>query len=683
MKKILYITAVFCASITVAFAQVDRKQPPKPLEERPINFGKVESFALSNGLKVIVVENHKLPKVRVDLNLDITAVKSGNKVGYTAIFGDMLRAGTQNYSKEELDEKIDYLGSDFYAGSTSLGVSSLKKQLIPSMGIIKELLYYPTFTNQEELNKLKKQLKTALESNDKNPDVISQRVKNVLLYGKEDAWGEYETEQTIDNITLEDFKTYYNTYFKPNIGYLTIVGDITASEAKALAEECFGEWKKGEVKQDIPVLKKNTSGVKIAFVDLPSATQSSLNIIGLAELKKGDKDYFSGVLGNSILGDGASGRLFKDIREKHGWTYGAYSVLKDDYQRLGNFGAYAKVRNEVTDSAVIEFIRNIKEITTKAPSMDEINLKKSEYNGNFALGLEKPETMGQFIRTQIKENLPSDFYKNYLKNINAVSANQIPQALQKIIDPQNLTILVVGKGEEVLPGLEKLGYPVVYYDKFGNPVGKPAGKKEVTDITMEQVLEKYFVAVAGSKSKVEAVHSMITEAEMSMPQLPMPAAVTVKFQNPNKIATIISVMGQTMKQGFDGEKGFSSMGNLPKEQVDEFRDQKGYFPELNYTADRAVLDGVISVEGKEAYKIVVTDGENKKSIYFDTQTGLKVREEASSSKNSAITDYSDYKDFGGYKFPTKITTTIGGQNMSQTVKNYSVNPKLTEADFRL
>ncbi len=686
MKKIFYTAVFIWVSSIWALAQVDRKQPPQPLPERPVNFGKVENFTLPNGLKVIVVENHKLPVVRVDVNLDITAVKEGDKAGYTSMFGDMLRAGTLNYTKEELDEKIDFLGSDFYAGSTYLGVSSLKKQLIPSMKILQELLYNASFSNQEELNRLKKQAKTALEADEKNPDAISGRVRNVLLYGKEDAWGEYETEKTLSNITLADFKNYYSTYFKPNIAYLTIVGDISLAEAKALAEECFASWEKGEVSQEIPALKKNKSGVKIAFVDLPSATQSSISVMGLADLKKSDTDYFSGIIGNSILGDGSSGRLFKDLREKHGWTYGAYSALKDSYKRSGNFSAYAKVRNNVTDSAVAALMKNINDITKKAPSEEELSIKKSEYTGNFSLGLEKPETTGRFVRTQMVENLSPDFYKNYLKNIDAVSANQIPIALSKIIDPENLTVLIVGKGEEVIPKIEKLGYPVLFYDKYGNPVDNPTAKKGAENITSTQVLDKYFTAVAGSRAKIDEVKSMITEAEMPAPQLPEPAIITTKFQSPNKIAVTVSAMGKIiLKQGFDGEKGCSNMGTLPEEQLEEFKSQKGYFPELElfYNNKIAVLDGIISVERKDAYRIVMNTGNVKKSIYFDTQTGFKVREEISSGDGLSVTDYLDYKEFGGYKLPTKIVSSFPGQeNMTQIIKNYIINPALTEKDFK-
>ncbi|MDR1877899.1 MAG: hypothetical protein LBQ84_09800 [Flavobacteriaceae bacterium] len=223
----------------------------------------------------------------------------------------------------------------------------------------------------------------------------------------------------------------------------------------------------------------------------------------------------------------------------------------------------------------------------------------------------------------------------------------------------------------------------------------PTDSKHITDreageITVDRVLNQYFVAVAGSRTKMEAVSSIVMEFEMTLSQSTESSAVTYKFKNPNKTMIIISFKGETMKQGFDGKNGFSSIGSLTEKQIEEFRGQKGYFPELNYTEEKAVLEGIFSLEEKETYKVIVTYGDNKKSIYFDAQTGLKLREEAQSeNRQSTITDYSEYKDFDGYKFPTKIITSIStpdtseARTMSQTVTKYVVNPPLTNKDFKL
>ncbi len=229
------------------------------------------------------------------------------------------------------------------------------------------------------------------------------------------------------------------------------------------------------------------------------------------------------------------------------------------------------------------------------------------------------------------------------------------------------------------------------------PVEKTRKAKKVKDvqkdtITLSGILNNYYVAVAENKAKMEKIKSMITEAEISVSQLSeKPLSVTTKFQSPNKMTLVMSTTERIItKRRFDGEKGFSSMGTFPEEQlpekeVKELKAQKGYFPELFY--NKAVLDGIVSVEGNDAYKIIIDSGDSEKSIYFDTQTGFKVREEISygDSPYIMITDYLDYKDFEGYKLPTKIVSSFtipDIESVTQTVKNYIINPALTEKDFK-
>ncbi len=202
------------------------------------------------------------------------------------------------------------------------------------------------------------------------------------------------------------------------------------------------------------------------------------------------------------------------------------------------------------------------------------------------------------------------------------------------------------------------------------------------EITLPSVLNKYYVAVAGSKEKLEQIKSLVSEGEMSFSQFADVATFTNKLQNPNKTVSVISVMGQTLKQGFDGTKGFSNVMQMSEEQSEEMKRKKGIFSELYYTEKEATLEGIISLEGKDVYKVVVSDGKIKNTVYFDVQTGFKVREEIAKEKETITKDYSDYKDFEGYRLSTKMTTKAPGQTVTQTVKKYIINPVLTDADFK-
>ena len=459
----------------VVVSQIDRSKAPDPSPAREIKLGETKEFSLKNGLQVIVVENHKLPQVRVDVYLDYDPVYEGEKAGLTDMVGSMLRAGTKEYTKEEFDEELDFLGSDLFATSRGVGMSSLTKHLDKTMDLLQQILLYPTFDNQKELDKLIKQHKSSLEAGLKNPNVISSRVQNVLLYGKNHPYGEYITESSLDKIGLDDIKEFYQSYFNPKIVYLTIVGDISFRGAKKLAKHYFGQWKSIETPKSAYAKLPERKETRIALVDLSTATQSSITIVEAVDYKKGDHNYFAGRLADRILGGGPFGRLFKNIREDKGWTYGAYSRLSDDYKIKGKFLASAKVRNEVTDSAVVEFLKEIKKITTREVEQEELKIKKAEIAGSFARGLEHPETLAKYARTIKIEGLPKDFYSNYLKRINQVGKVEIKNAISSILNDKT-TILVVGIAEEIASKLKMLGYPVDFYDIWGNKISDPTVK---------------------------------------------------------------------------------------------------------------------------------------------------------------------------------------------------------------
>jgi hypothetical protein len=204
-------------------------------------------------------------------------------------------------------------------------------------------------------------------------------------------------------------------------------------------------------------------------------------------------------------------------------------------------------------------------------------------------------------------------------------------------------------------------------------------------ITVDTVLNNYYTAVAGSKAKLEEIQSLVSEGEISFSQTSQQAKIITKHQNPNKFITIISIMGQTIIQGFDGTKPFSNVAALLTEKKsEELSKKQGIFSELYYTKKDATLEGEVDENGKKVYKIVITKGENQKTTaYFDVESGFKVKEEIITNKETVIKEYSEYKDFGGYKLPTRTITIVPKQTTTQIVKKYTINPPLTDADFKL
>jgi len=470
-KSIIYFFALLpLASI----AQVDRTKAPDPSAAPEITIGKPATFILPNGLKVFVVQNNKLPRVSANLTIDMDGIVEGDKTGLTSMGGSLLRRGTTTMNKEKLDEEIDFLGATINTSATGVSVASLKNNFAKVFQLMSDIVLKPSFP-ATELEKIRKQELSGLQAAKDDPASISENVANRLVYGAGHPYGDIETEKTINNVNLPDIKNYFSTYWKPNNAYLVFVGDITAAEAKSLTTKSFGAWQKGIVPKQTYKTPLPPAKTYVAVVDRPASVQSLITFITPVQLKPGAPDAIAASVMNNILGGGSSGRLFLNLREKHGFTYGAYSSLKTD-KLIGAFSANASVRNEKTDSAIAEFLGEFKALSSSAtPALDVTNMK-SYLSGTFARSLENPATIANFALNIARYNLPADYYQNYLKNLSTVSPQTVQSVASKYVLPNQMHIVIVGNAKEIVPGLEKYG-EVKYFDVYGNPVATPTVKK--------------------------------------------------------------------------------------------------------------------------------------------------------------------------------------------------------------
>ncbi|WP_129718341.1 pitrilysin family protein [Pedobacter sp. SYP-B3415] len=468
MKK-LYIFAAALLFGQLAFAQkIDRSQKPKPGPAPVIKIGDPVIYKLSNGITVLVVEDHKLPRVTASYSIDAGPVTEGSKAGVMSIMGAMLREGTTSKTKAQYDEAVDMLGANVGLSSSGGSVSALTRYFDQAFQLFSEGLRHPAFP-QASFEKLKSQNLTGLKSNERNAKAISSRVVNALSYGTNHPYGEFVSEQSLNALTLDDVKAAYQKYVTPSRGYLTFVGDIKPEAAKALAQKAFGDWKGSALK--LPVLTKvnNPAKTEINIVDVPNAVQSEITVINLIDLPMNNPDYFAVLLANQILGGGAEARLFMNLREKHGFTYGAYSSTGAG-RFQSTFSASASVRNEKADSAVVEFLREIDGMRKNKVSAEELQNAKNLYNGSFALGLENPARTAGFASNILINGLPKDFYRTYLQKINAVTADDIQRVANKYFNHDNTRVIIVGKQEQFAAGLKRLGLKTQAYDKFAVPI---------------------------------------------------------------------------------------------------------------------------------------------------------------------------------------------------------------------
>jgi len=693
MKKYSIFIMMCFLFIGLTKAQDFRKNPPAAGPAPKIQLGDYQTFKLDNGLQVIVVENHKLPRVSYNLFVDAGPILEKDIAGAASFAGELLAKGTKTRTKSQIDTEIDFVGADLSTSPSGFYAACLKKHSDKVLAIASDVVLNPIFP-ADELEKIRKQNISGLASQKDNPNAIAANVGRVLRYGADHPYGEVNTEATYGRITLDNCKNYYNTYFKPNISYLTIVGDITLDEAKNQANKYFGSWKSGNVEKMKFSTPTAPAKAEVAFVQKPGAVQSYVDINYPVDLKPNDPNVIQAMLMNRILGAGGfSARLFQNLREAKGYTYGAYSSLNTD-QLVGNFSANASVRNVVTDSSITAFLYELNKIRTDKVTDVELNTVKSVTTGSFARSLENPRTIANFALNIARYGLPKDYYATYLEKVSKVTPDEILAMAKKYITPDNAYILVVGNKDDVAEKLKKFSPNGVvnFYDFYGNKLVEKA-PVAANGMTGEQVLEKYFKAIGGKPSL-----DKIKDISRSMESEVMGKVMSVEMFNksPNKSSQTISMAGMTiMKMTFDGEKGKRTAQGQTKdlegEELDALKSNSFLFKELNYLNGKYKVEykGLDDVDGIEAHKLEVVSPEGKKTIeYFDKDNFFKIREVSTQGKGDQTTvittDLQDYKEVNGVKFPnTVILSGMMPIPLKMVTKTIKVNTNIDDSVFKM
>ena len=678
--QIILLLAIITMSFTVN-AQIDRSVMPKPGPAPKIKLGKAKRFGLKNGITVIMVENHKLPRVSARLSIDNPLVFEGDIAGISDVMGSLLGRGTPNISKDNFNEKVDYLGARINFSSHGAFASCLTKYFPEVLQLMADGIKNATFT-KEEFDKEIKIILDGIKAGEKNIDNIANRVENALTYGKKHPFGEFASKESILKITLEDVKSFYNNYYKPNNAYLIIEGDIDTKKTKKLVTTLFSTWKKGTIPTQNIVTPTNVQNTQINFVDMPNAVQSKIAVINNINLTLKDKDYYAVLLANQILGGGGTARLFQNLREDKAYTYGAYSKVTQN-RHAATFKATASVRNMVTDSAVVELMKEITKIRYKKVSAEELTNAKEKYIGNFVMNVQKPKTAANYALNIAKYGLPDNFYANYINNINAVTINDVQDAAIKYFKGNKARIVITGKGIEVLKNLEKTDYNITYFNTKGNSTTKPEMSFPIPkETTAKSVINKYLKAIGG-KDKVLQIKTLKSTATATVQETPL--VMTVKKAAPNKSLQEISVMGQIFQKSvFNGKTGYSELRGqrkpMPATDLKLEQSKQYIIDDLNYTSGE-----VLRIEAVNGQKTIVI-GHNKSEIYYNMESGLKIKSVTTTKtpdgKDVKVpTIFSNYKKVNGVLFPHTIDIKSGPIDLKFKVQEIKINEGVFTTDF--
>jgi predicted Zn-dependent peptidase len=556
------------------------------------------------------------------------------------------------------------MGARFSTSASSMNVGGLSKYTDDLVEIMSDVLLNPSFET-EEFEKLKSQMTSGLKANADDPDAIAGNLRGATLYGLEHPYGEVMTESTVEAVTLEDCKNYFSSYFRPNIAYMVVIGDITVKDAKKKLSKALKGWKASDVPAHDYEKTSVPSAGRIVMVDKPSAVQSVVWLGNVIDLPQGHPDIEPLRIANQILGGGMSGRLFTNLREDKAFTYGAYSSFGID-ELNSTFGASAKVRNEVTDSAIVEFLMEIGRMRTESVTEEDLIAAKASLSGAFGRSLESTSSAANFALNIARYGLPSDYYNNYLARLEAVTAEDVMRVSNQYMKTDNLTISVVGKAQDVAAGLAAFG-EVEYYDAEGMPTDAPTFLFMPEGITLETVFAKYYEAMGGV-DVLSSLKAMDMKAHLEIPGMPGQLKMRTAKITPNKFMMEQSMQGMTVMKmtyvdGVGKQSGMQGEKELEGEELEDLKKQASFVvDELAWMQDLEsfTFDGQTLMDGKAVYQV----SEGEKTRYFEVETGLFYKStettETPEGDMAVSMTVEEWGEYNGIKMP-KVSKQSAGQ----------------------
>jgi predicted Zn-dependent peptidase len=459
---------------SVSRSKVERKnRAPVSKEVLRVKLPKPVETTLDNGLTVLILEDHRFPVANVTLQISGAGpiLDPADKPGLANITAQMLREGTKTRNSRQIAEDVDKLGATLFANSgyqstaANLSASGLSDNFDQWFALLTDILMNPSFP-ADEFGKLKARLKTGLIQQRTQPNFLAEERFRRAVYGKHPASVYSTNAATLEALTPEMLAAWHRERYVPHKAILGIAGDVKASELIPKLKQWFAGWKKTDFKETLPANPTATTAAKIYLIDRPNSVQSTITMGNIA-IDRWSPDYVPVVVMNGIVGGGASARLFMNLREEKGYTYGVYSGFTA-LRFPGPWSAGGDVRTEVTEGAMTEFMNELNRIRDQKVPEAELEEQKRAIVANFALSLESPSQLLNYEIIRKIYDLPKDYWDTYPAKIMAVTADDVQRVAQKYVNPKTQQIVVVGDAKKIKSILEKFG-TVEVFDAEGKP----------------------------------------------------------------------------------------------------------------------------------------------------------------------------------------------------------------------
>jgi len=450
-------------------SQVLQVKIPKPMETK-----------LANGLTVLILEDHRFPLATVQFYVDGAGglYEPNDWPGVASLTAQMMREGTKTRPSKQLAEEIDALGAAVNAGagygapSASVNANGLSENFDKWFAIAVDVLLHPSFS-AEEFNNMKQRQKTGLIQNRSNPAFLATERFNRAVFGNFPAAVISTNAETLDKLTPEILAKWHDEHYVPQNSILAIAGDVNAATLLPKLKQWLAEWKQTDNSPKMLTAASPVPAKNIYLVDRPNSVQTTL-YLGNIGFDRKSTDYVPFAVLNGVFGGSAAARLFMNLRENKGYTYGVYSnVVANQYP--GYWRAYGDFRSDVTGGAMTELLVEMNRIRDEKVPSTELEEAKRAIVASFALSLETPQQVITYAITRKIYGFPDDYWDTYPAKVMAVTADDVQRVAKKYIDPNTMQVVAVGDASKIKPMLEKFGTVEMYATD-----GKPAGAKAAT-----------------------------------------------------------------------------------------------------------------------------------------------------------------------------------------------------------
>ncbi len=661
---------------------------PSPAEHKPIRMIEARTFVLINGLKVIFVENNKLPFTSYKLYFDYSDILLSEKKGVDLIFNKLWGKNGRRNKESDIKDYKERTGTKIEVDKKSIYIDGLSRYKTKNLELLADLAMRFSFT-EKQFEDTKTSVIDSLYFASNRNEFIVDAVARKLMFGSNNPIGESFTIDKIDSLKSEDIRDYHSAFFNPNNSYLMVYGNISMTELKKMVSRYFNKYRKGDIIKGYYPQPYNLPQVEIDFIENYNSDSLSVwmgNVITYSDI---DENWLLEKSNNTILFNKKIGLFSTDFLDKYGVTN---LNTKTEYENKYFSIKYDVSENDIAES-ITESISQLEKID-RDKSIDSINFNsfKSQISQEYIQGFRDPEKISDLYLMYYITGFGRYLVPNLMEIIDTISIVGVNKSLKQEIKHNHLRVVVSGKPGIAVPHMEKLGYKINYFDQFANTTFPPALDRAIPDsINVNDVLSRYILA-RGGEIKLKEVKRLLQWWEIDINNTKL--YVKNKYMLPNKrLSTYSNKEVVVLKTVFNGEYGYvERSGMLTEIEGENFLKlsmEKSIFPVMYYRDLGYVLslESQIPLKGEECYKVRAEAPYGREVLlYFRISDGLIIRKEVLDFNTKEVknyTNYSDFKTFDDIIFPYETETLIGGIKTTLTLTQIKINDEnVRKRDFK-